>query len=353
MAYIYIEKLRHIHFICHKILPLVYDESLSYYEVLCKCVDNINELITQNGEIIDNVDLLNNSVLELNNRVEAVEGEIYGFEERINQDFARLQAEINASVDDKLHEVDLKLVQVDNKIHDVDLKLQDVDERITALEQRLNTEIAEFRSYMESELLRVENEMNAVLNAAIAGLDDRFKKFSRDMQIYVQEEIRKALEKIPEITSVMVKNPVSGLVVPIQQALDDIFIYSSVNAFTIEEKNRLCLSIQEKNTLLNNYLPKGFTIIEWLRDAKLQIVKFMDADRIVNTAYPHSIIYGSYTGNLDWHDKVSRSEWNVLDYANTLSIEEKLSYNCTIDDTIDKGFTIGEFLNKGNLLIAE
>jgi hypothetical protein len=30
---------------CQKVLPLVYDESLSYYEVLCKLTDKMNEVI--------------------------------------------------------------------------------------------------------------------------------------------------------------------------------------------------------------------------------------------------------------------------------------------------------------------
>lgn len=34
-------------FWCYKVLPLVYDDSLSYYEVLCKVVDYINKLIAQ------------------------------------------------------------------------------------------------------------------------------------------------------------------------------------------------------------------------------------------------------------------------------------------------------------------
>lgn len=29
---------------CNKVLPLVYDESLSYYELLCKIIDKVNEL---------------------------------------------------------------------------------------------------------------------------------------------------------------------------------------------------------------------------------------------------------------------------------------------------------------------
>lgn len=32
-------------FWCFKVLPLVYDDELSYYEVICKCVDYINNLI--------------------------------------------------------------------------------------------------------------------------------------------------------------------------------------------------------------------------------------------------------------------------------------------------------------------
>ena len=37
--------MKYLKFISHKILPLVYDESLSYYEVLCKVVAKVNEVI--------------------------------------------------------------------------------------------------------------------------------------------------------------------------------------------------------------------------------------------------------------------------------------------------------------------
>lgn len=45
-----IDKLK---FWCYKVLPLVYDDSLSYYEVLCKVVTKLNEVIdayTAQGE---------------------------------------------------------------------------------------------------------------------------------------------------------------------------------------------------------------------------------------------------------------------------------------------------------------
>lgn len=48
--------LRFFRFWCYKVLPLVYDDSLSYYEVLCKVVEYINKLIEQDivfGEELD------------------------------------------------------------------------------------------------------------------------------------------------------------------------------------------------------------------------------------------------------------------------------------------------------------
>ena len=47
-----LEKFR---FWCQKVLPLVYDDSLSYYEVLCKVVEYINNLIEQDKVFVDDI----------------------------------------------------------------------------------------------------------------------------------------------------------------------------------------------------------------------------------------------------------------------------------------------------------
>ena len=46
-----------LRFWCHKVIPLVYDESLSYYEVLCKVAKKLNEVIesvNEQNETIEN-----------------------------------------------------------------------------------------------------------------------------------------------------------------------------------------------------------------------------------------------------------------------------------------------------------
>lgn len=47
---------------CHKVLPLVYDDSLSYYELLCKVVAKLNEVIELTDETKKIVDTLKNYV---------------------------------------------------------------------------------------------------------------------------------------------------------------------------------------------------------------------------------------------------------------------------------------------------
>ena len=51
-------KVHNFRFWCQKVLPLVYDDSLSYYEVLCKVVDYINKLIDSDKAIIEDVEAL-------------------------------------------------------------------------------------------------------------------------------------------------------------------------------------------------------------------------------------------------------------------------------------------------------
>lgn len=58
--------LSNFRFWCQKVLPLVYDDSLSYYEVLCRIVKYINDIIGNEKELSD-------EFLELKKEVEKVQ----------------------------------------------------------------------------------------------------------------------------------------------------------------------------------------------------------------------------------------------------------------------------------------
>lgn len=60
-------------FWCYKVLPLVYDDSLSYYEILCKMVDYINNLIETDK-------LQNDEINKLKQEIQAVQNWIDNFD---------------------------------------------------------------------------------------------------------------------------------------------------------------------------------------------------------------------------------------------------------------------------------
>ena len=51
-------KLSKFRFWCQKVLPLVYDDSLSYYELLCKVIDYLNKMVEDENVLIDDVEQL-------------------------------------------------------------------------------------------------------------------------------------------------------------------------------------------------------------------------------------------------------------------------------------------------------
>lgn len=56
---------KHFHFWCQKVLPLVYNESLSYYEVLCKVVDYLNHMLDDVNNIVQDYDELKKELNEI------------------------------------------------------------------------------------------------------------------------------------------------------------------------------------------------------------------------------------------------------------------------------------------------
>lgn len=47
------DKIKVLRYWCNKVIPLIYDDSLSYYEVLCKLKNKLNEVIESQNTVID------------------------------------------------------------------------------------------------------------------------------------------------------------------------------------------------------------------------------------------------------------------------------------------------------------
>lgn len=70
------QELNTFKFWCQKVLPLVYDDSLSYYEVLCKVVDYINKLIGDSNSMIEKVNKNSSDIEQLKNEMQILNSEL-------------------------------------------------------------------------------------------------------------------------------------------------------------------------------------------------------------------------------------------------------------------------------------
>lgn len=56
------DNLKNFKFWCQKVLPLVYEDSLSYYEVLCKVTDYLNDVILASNDDNEEITKLRNEL---------------------------------------------------------------------------------------------------------------------------------------------------------------------------------------------------------------------------------------------------------------------------------------------------
>lgn len=115
-----IDKMRKYYWV-QKILPLVYDNSLSYYEMLCKIREKLNETIEQVNILEGRVDVLEDKVEELDERVTQCEEDIDGLEMRMDD------------VEEAVGNLDERVTECENDIDDLDHRVAENEENIDTL----------------------------------------------------------------------------------------------------------------------------------------------------------------------------------------------------------------------------
>lgn len=178
---------------CHKVLPLVYDDALSYYEVLCKVSQKLNEVI------------------------EAQEGFADGLEQSLQAQIDALARQWDAQI--------RKLI--------TDFQTQ-VTGQINANQAWVEQQVATMRVYVENQL--------KVLFRLIADAE-------KNLKIWVAVELKKIAEEISKITSVSVVSPVDHEIKPIQIVLDEMWYYLRYLAITAIQYDMLKLTAEEYDAL--------------------------------------------------------------------------------------------------------
>lgn len=150
-----IDKLRYW---CHKILPLVYDDSLSYYEVLCKTSAKLNEVIDSTNGLLNAWNTYKNDIDKAFGEYTAgLDKKFDDLTDKIDADFLRYKDTVNDAIRDEFAEQERRLTEQDDKI-------AAQDTQITAISDKVNTFITEYNKTIAEIPSMVVDAVNAWLN---------------------------------------------------------------------------------------------------------------------------------------------------------------------------------------------
>lgn len=254
-------------FWCQKVLPAVYDDSLSYYELLCKVVDELNKVITKVNETDD---------------------EIYNY---INMRFDNLQSEwitiLQANLKEYKALTDLRIEQ--NEIW--------TKQKIAELESTLSMQLEQIAQMVRSN------------NVAI--------------KTFVYFEIAKLRKEVEKITCVVVESPVTGNQMPIQQALNEMYNALRCCALTAIEYDSLQLSAQDYDNFeltAKDYDLYGKSLLSYLMPCFMMYSPF-------NGKYENIREVTYQLADLHKTTALSATEYDVLDLtANTYDGKSLTAY---------------------------
>lgn len=132
------EKMGYINFWCQKVIPLVFDDSLSYYEAICKFMQKLNEVISALNNNALCIDELQDKYIILQKNFDALEVKWEEFKTYIENEFNTFKTEITTKEEN--------------------------------FETRINNEFTSFKTYVENYLDNID--VQSYVNIKIDQLAD-------------------------------------------------------------------------------------------------------------------------------------------------------------------------------------
>lgn len=203
---------------------------------------NLDWLLTNYQSIIDKtnqiIEWANNHQIEYEEamrRLQAVENEIYTFEQQITDAFNRLESEIRNEVEIALTEiraeVDATIIQLQNEVR-----------------QQLSDFVQEFQD-LKSQVQREINNLLGIINRAIEDLQGTLEANNEFIFEYVENRLDQFIQDLPIYENIFVYNPYRGETTTLQQAINDLYSVACIWGLTAAQYDSLGLTANEYDNL--------------------------------------------------------------------------------------------------------
>ena len=248
--------LKQFKFWAQKVLPAVYDDSLSYYEVLCKVVDYLNRVI----EVVDTFDTdvseLQSAVAQLQSAVTELQNAMTAFDSRFAQLERTLSAQIDREITERTAELTADITAEINRLNaEVNAALAEVRAVVASLDEHIDERLADMQAEIDTELSHVQE----VLDSYDAYIAEQFQLLQR----YIDDEFEQLIHMIPEFENVMVVNPHTALLENIQKVVNELYDLDRSDAIDAQTFDELGLTCGELDKQIVKFIPRGLTALEW------------------------------------------------------------------------------------------
>ena len=272
-------------------------------------VDKLNETIewanTHQGEYE-----------EAMRRLEAVENEIYTFEQQIRAEFAALQANLEADFAQQKAELERALQETQAQ----------VDAAIIQMQNEVTQQLADFVEEFYELKAAVQAEVNrllGIINTAIDNLNATLAANNQYIFDYVETRLDEFIAMIPDYEHIYVYNPYRGEVTLLQQAINDLYSIAAIWGLTAQQYDSLELTANEYDSL-------GLSAIEY--DTLGYKLLFKDPDNYMinpftGTYDPIKTVI-EYLAGLHKAESFTATEYDALELdADTYDAFECTAYN--------------------------
>ena len=172
-----------------KVIPLAFDESLSYLEMLCAMLDTLNKTIDEvnhMAEVVDNIDV---NFDEINRKINLINEELF----TINNNFNNLSDKVNTNTDN----IALLNERITNEISELDETLRSL----------INTNFTTLKNYVDAQ--------DFILNEKIENI---------------------------QIGAINVYDPTTGILSPLQTVINNLYTIGNKDGLTAGEFDALELT---------------------------------------------------------------------------------------------------------------
>ena len=254
-----VDKMKRLKFWCQPVLPLTYDDSLSYLETLSKVINKVNEVISYAENILQTAEDYTDAEVAALNTV--LEGEIT----ELQHDMEQFKIDVYQYVDNEQDEFEEEMRHLfEAQREAIENEFATLTTQVNNLISALSNTVETLRTYVDTQDETIKKSIRDYYGLAIEYVDNQVEIIEQEIQAIVLESVTKVID------------PCDTEVKSLQDTLDNMYYNLRSWAFTARQYDMLGLTASEYDEVQGcawtyDYLGK------WVWWQKPEIYKYINS----------------------------------------------------------------------------